>query len=229
MHKVLLTLVLSLGSLTDSNAENILDAENAIKNGAPLAAYQHLAPHPLYPYLQARAYRDDPATPVETIVAFLKQYPADPFSTQLAKQKFPLWLASGNNDAIIAAYSADYADAGIECDYRLAQLNKNHTRAATQKLDELWEQDKNLDAECNTLFDRLAHSGHISETQTAARFRQAMEQNNRLIASYLAGALHGAAAQAAQTWLRPTCRWMPPTTLPPTGAAPCSHNNSANA
>ena len=201
MHKVLLTLVLSLGSLTDSNAENILDAENAIKNGAPLAAYQHLAPHPLYPYLQARAYRDDPATPVETIVAFLKQYPADPFSTQLAKQKFPLWLASGNNDAIIAAYSADYADAGIECDYRLAQLNKSHTRAATQKLDELWEQDKNLDAECNTLFDRLAHGGHISETQTAARFRQAMEQNNRLIASYLAGALHGAAAQAAQTWL----------------------------
>ena len=201
MHKVLLTLVLSLGSLTDSNAENILDAENAIKNGAPLAAYQHLAPHPLYPYLQARAYRDDPATPIETIVAFLKQYPADPFSTQLAKQKFPLWLASGNNDAIIAAYSADYADAGIECDYRLAQLNKNHTRAATQKLDELWEQDKNLDAECNTLFDRLAHGGHISETQTAARFRQAMEQNNRLIASYLAGALHGAAAQAAQTWL----------------------------
>jgi len=95
MHKLLLTLVLSLGSLTDSNAENILDAENAIKNGAPLAAYQHLAPHPLYPYLQARAYRDDPATPVETIVAFLKQYPADPFSTQLAKQKFPLWLASG--------------------------------------------------------------------------------------------------------------------------------------
>ena len=193
MHKLLLTLVLSLGSLTDSNAENILDAENAIKNGAPLAAYQHLAPHPLYPYLQARAYRDDPATPVETIVAFLKQYPADPFSTQLAKQKFPLWLASGNNDAIIAAYSADYADAGIECDYRLAQLNKSNTRAATQKLDELWEQDKNLDAECNTLFDRLAHGGHISETQTAARFRQAMEQNNRLIASYLAGALHGAA------------------------------------
>ena len=61
MNKTLISLLLALGYPAHAE-ENILDAEAAIKNGAPLAAYQHLAPHPLYPYLEARAYRDNLAT-----------------------------------------------------------------------------------------------------------------------------------------------------------------------
>ena len=53
MNKTLISLLLALGYPAHAE-ENILDAEAAIKNGAPLAAYQHLAPHPLYPYLEAR-------------------------------------------------------------------------------------------------------------------------------------------------------------------------------
>ena len=89
MNKTLISLLLALGYPAHAE-ENILDAEAAIKNGAPLAAYQHLAPHPLYPYLEARYYRDNLATtPTATLVAFLQKYPNDPFSTTLAKQAYP--------------------------------------------------------------------------------------------------------------------------------------------
>ena len=101
MNKILMSLALAFGIPAHAE-ENILDAENAIKNGAPLSAYQHLAPHPLYPYLEARAYRDNLASmPTATLVAFLKKYPNDPFSGTLAKQAYPLWAAGGDNDAII--------------------------------------------------------------------------------------------------------------------------------
>lgn len=201
MNKILMSLALAFGIPAHAE-ENILDAEAAIKNGAPLAAYQHLAPHPLYPYLEAQAYRDNLATtPTATLVTFLKKYPNDPFSTALAKQAYPLWAAGGDNDAIIQSYSPGFADEALECQYRLALLNRGKTREATQGSDKLWESEKSLGAECNTLYDRLAHSGHIKPAQHAERFRLAMANNNRLIASYLAGNLQGAAAQAAQTWL----------------------------
>ena len=201
MNKTLISLLLALGYPAHAE-ENILDAEAAIKNGAPLAAYQHLAPHPLYPYLEARYYRDNLATtPVSTLVAFLKKYPNDPFSTTLAKQAYPYWAAGGENDAIIASYSPGYADEPLECQYRLALMSRGKTREAIKDSDKLLASDKSLSAECNTLYDRLAHSGHINPAQHAERFRLAMANNNTLIASYLAGNLQGAAAQAAQTWL----------------------------
>jgi len=201
MNKTLISLLLALGYPAHAE-ENILDAEAAIKNGAPLAAYQHLAPHPLYPYLEARYYRDNlVTTPTATLVAFLQKYPNDPFSTTLAKQAYPYWAAGGENDAIIASYSPGYADEPLECQYRLALMSRGKTREAIKDSDKLLASDKSLSAECNTLYDRLAHSGHINPAQHAERFRLAMANNNTLIASYLAGNLQGAAAQAAQTWL----------------------------
>ena len=203
MNKILMSLALAFAPTLPAQAEeNILDAEAAIKNGAPLAAYQHLAPHPLYPYLEARYYRDNLATtPTATLVAFLQKYPNDPFSTTLAKQAYPYWAAGGENDAIIASYSPGYADETLECQYRLALMSRGKTREAIKDSDKLLASDKSLSAECNTLYDRLAHSGHINPAQHAERFRLAMANNNTLIASYLAGNLQGAAAQAAQTWL----------------------------
>ena len=201
MNKTLISLLLALGYPAHAE-ENILDAEAAIKNGAPLAAYQHLAPHPLYPYLEARYYRDNLATtPTATLVAFLQKYPNDPFSTTLAKQAYPYWAAGGENDAIIQSYRPGYADEALECQYRLALMSRGKTREAVKDSDKLLASDKSLGAECNSLYDRLAHSGHINAAQHAERFRLAMANNNTLIASYLAGNLQGGAAQAAQTWL----------------------------
>ncbi|MDO4643364.1 MAG: transglycosylase SLT domain-containing protein [Cardiobacteriaceae bacterium] len=204
MNKILLSLIFSsFGSISNSYAEeNILDAEAAIKNGAPLSAYQHLAPHPLYPYLEYRAYSNNlESTPTATIVNFLQRYPSDPFSTALANKAFPNWLSQGNNDAIIAAYSPDYADEKLQCQYRLALLNTGKTGEAAQIDDTLWQSDKSLNADCNALFDRLAHQGQIDKTHISTRFMLAMDNNNALIASYLAGGLTGSAAQAAQTWM----------------------------
>ena len=147
MNKTLISLLLALGYPAHAE-ENILDAEAAIKNGAPLAAYQHLAPHPLYPYLEARYYRDNLATtPTATLVAFLQKYPNDPFSTTLAKQAYPYWAAGGENDAIIASYSPGYADEPLECQYRLALMSRGKTREAIKDSDKLLASDKSLSAE----------------------------------------------------------------------------------
>lgn len=178
--------------------ENVLQAEQAIKNGAALSEYQHLSAHPLYPYLQYQHYRNHLTTlPSKEISDFLRLHPRAPFSGWLAEHAYPLWLAQGDYAAILNSYSPAFADESIECEWRLANLYTGKRALAQQNLANLWLSAKRIEPACDALFAQLPPSAkHIGE-----RFRLVMLEGDIALAQYLRPQLQGEAASAADIWL----------------------------
>lgn len=193
-----LSLALLAFSLPLKAAENVLQAEEAVKNGAPLSQFQHLSPHPLYPYLQYRHYRNQlNSLPSQDISAFLKLHPRAPFSGWLAEHAYPLWLAQGDYAAILNSYSPAFADESIECEWRLANLRSGNRAAAQQGIEQLWLSKNKIENACDALFAQLPPSAALA----AKRFQLVMLEGELNLATYLRPMLQGGAAQAADTWL----------------------------
>lgn len=196
--KYLSSFMLFLFSLPSQAAESLLQAETAVQNGAPLSQYQHLAAHPLYPYLQYRHYRNHLQTlPSQEISDFLRLHPRAPFSGWLAEHAYPLWLARGDYAAILNSYSPAFADESIECEWRLANLRSGNRAQAQQGLEALWLSPKSIEAACDPLFAQLPPSA----AQIEARFRLVMLEGELNLANRLRPHLQGNAASAADTWL----------------------------
>ncbi|UJF24706.1 transglycosylase SLT domain-containing protein [Suttonella sp. R2A3] len=186
--------------------ERLLSAEQAIEQGAALAQYDHFRGHPLYPYLEYRAYRKQVdqgfLTDDLAVSTFLKEHPDAPYSGWLAEHAFPLWLKQGNYNAIINAWHPHLADESIECEYRLAQLANGNTQQAYNGLDSLWLSAKSIDAACDPLFARAKSSGALNNEKIKERFFLATRANNNALATYLANELSGSEGTAAQQWMR---------------------------
>ncbi|MDO4776746.1 MAG: transglycosylase SLT domain-containing protein [Cardiobacteriaceae bacterium] len=180
---------------------HMLAAEEAIKGGAPLALYQNLRGHPLYPWLQYHDYKNRlPLVPAEELAEFMHNHPYAPFSGLLADQLFPQWLGQGNYRAIIRAYQPGYANQAAQCRYRLAELYSGNRDKALADLETLWEGDKIPEAACADLLAQLPSRGDPREI-VRNRFTRAMAGNNRQIASNLLRHLQGDALIAARSWL----------------------------
>lgn len=183
-------------------AENILDAEAAIKAGAPLSAYSQYAGHPLYPYLQYRAYKNNlAAVPTEELVNFLKNNPRAPYSGWLAESAYPMWLAQGSTKAILASYSPAFADESIECEWRLANLQTGSRGRAEANIKDLWLSAKSIEPACTPLFQQMISDGSLSQQLIAERFRLVMQQGSLSLALSLRPLLTGTAAEGANQWL----------------------------
>lgn len=198
------TIILATLVTLSSNlfANSVLNAERAIANGAPLEQYRHFQGHPLYPYLQYRSYRDNlSTTPATKIVTLLKQYPDAPFAGWLAEHAFPLWLASGQYDAIIDAFNPNFADESIECEYRLALLQRGQHSKASANISDLWLSPRSIESACDPLFAQLIHQNRINQDLIIERFILAMQANNPGIGRHLSQYLQGSSLSAANTWL----------------------------
>ncbi|PIE82261.1 MAG: lytic transglycosylase, partial [Cardiobacteriales bacterium] len=202
LKKFCLILVSTLSVSVFANNIHILDAEKAIRAGAPLSDYSDLKAHPLYPYLQYRAYRENLITTNPSqIVLLLNQYPNAPFAGWLAEHAFPLWLSTGNTKAIIAAYHPDLADESIECQYRLALLQTVKPKEAAKNIDTLWLSKNSIESACDPLFRQLMAQGVINQELLLKRFNIAMEANKSGVAKAISRYLDNRTASAANTWL----------------------------
>lgn len=198
--------------LAAAQTNNLLQAEEAIKQGANLSDYSHLKGHPLYPYLQYRAYRNNLSTtqPAD-IVQLLNQYPNAPFSGWLAEHAFPHWLQTGQNNAIIQAYHPEFADDSIECQYRLALIQQNQPSKAYANLTKLWDGTDPSEPACQPLFNPLIAQNHINQTQILERLIRAIQTNNDRLATYLAQHLPKPLENDSQTALAILRRQTSPT------------------
>ena len=200
-RKLLLTLLLSAPLAAQADAVHVLAAEEAIKSGAPLAAYQNLRGHPLYPWLQYHDYKNRLAlVTTDELADFMHNNPHAPFSSALADQLFPQWLGQGNYRAIIRAYQPGYANQAAECRYRLAELYSGNRDKALDGLDKIWEEGKIPEAACAEVLAQLPGRGDNRDL-LLSRFTRAMNGGNRQIASNLMRHLQGDALYGASTWL----------------------------
>lgn len=180
---------------------HVLGAEEAVKNGAPLAAYQNLRAHPLYPWLQYHDYKNRLSlVPADELAEFMHNNPYAPFSSLLADQLFPQWLGQGNYRAVIRAYQSGYANQAAQCRYRLAELYSGNRDKALDGLDAIFEQGKIPEAACAEVLAQLPGQGDTREV-AFTRFTRAMHGNNRQLATNLLRHLQSDALQAASTWL----------------------------
>ncbi|SUO93824.1 transglycosylase SLT domain-containing protein [Suttonella ornithocola] len=214
MLKNLLTTAFLLFQLNSYAEDNILDAEAAMKNGAPLSDYSHFAGHPLYPYLQYREYRNNlETTPNQTIVKFLRENAHAPFAGWLAEHAFPLWLSNRAYNDIVQAYSPAFADESIECEWRLALLHSGKRQQAEANIESLWMSSKNIDPACDPLFIQMLGDGSLSQKLIADRFQKAMQNNNLVLAARLQAMLKGNEANSASNWLAVRQNTLPAQTL----------------
>lgn len=186
--------------ITSARANRLLEAEAALRAGAPLSDYQQFSGHPLYPYLQYEAYvQHGETTASAEIVTFLQQHARSPFAAQLAVKIFPIWLKNNQTDAILAAYSPHFASERCECIWRQALLATGKTAAAQKHIEELWLKDGNIDSACDPVF---AHPNiKIPPALIAERFKRTLRANNLALAQYLTRLMTGSDQQAAQLWL----------------------------
>lgn len=202
LRRFLLGISLALTLQTSHAEDNILDAENAIKNGAPLSEFAQFASHPLYPYLQYRYYRAHlDSIPTATLVDFLKAHPHAPFSTWLADAIYPQWLLMGQQQAILDSYSPDFTDRDSECLWRQASLALGKKAQAYHDIAPLWLSTKTRDDSCTPLFSQMLAENAIAQNLIAERFQKAMQAGKISLAIDLQRDLQGTAATAASTWI----------------------------
>ena len=150
---VSLLLALRLAGAQQNNA--LLEAEEAVKNGAPLSLYQHLAAHPLYPMVEYQYWQNN-LQDVAGVSAFLKAHPDSYFSDDLAKSAYKQWIIT-NPQAIIATYRESFADDEITGLYLQAQRRPCPNTAPSPAAEQIYAlANKNLDealylARSNTL------------------------------------------------------------------------------
>lgn len=182
--------------------EHLLDAEQRIQNGAPLNSAASFRGHPLYPYLQYRAYRDHlTTTPPGTIATFLRNNPGAPYAGWLAEHTFPLWLANGQEQTIIDSYDPRFSDESIECEYRLANLNLGNQYHAFNGIEQLWLKAGNIESACDPLFNAAINQHKLSSADLRKRFYINMQANNDSIARHISRMMPAADAAAANLWL----------------------------
>lgn len=183
-------------------AETVLSAEDAIKSGYPLTAFSQFQAHPLYPYLQYRAYREHlQVTPTEQLVAFFQANPRAPYSGWLAENAFPMWLSAGNYRAITDSYSPEFADESIECEWRQALIAQGEQAQAEAGVADLWLTGDSIEPSCNFFLSQMIGKGVITQAMIGERFQLAMAENNLSLAQYLLRQLQGSQAAPASTWL----------------------------
>lgn len=201
MRKAFILLV-SISACVSHAQQRLLDNEELVKAGAPLSAVASMQGHPLYPYLQYRAYRDNIATtPSSVISTFLRAHPTAPFSGWLAERAFPYWLASKQYQAIIDTYDPRFADESIECEYRLAQLASGNQQAAYSNLNDLWQKPTSIESACDPLFAQAVRSGQLTSKNVADRFMLTMQEGNHGVARHIAAMLPSNEILAANVWL----------------------------
>lgn len=185
LYPMIKTLILNiitvsfLGYLPASQANTLLEAEEAVKNGAPIQVYQHLEAHPLYPFVLAEYFKIN-THQVKEITAFLRQYPDASFSAELAKSAYPLWV-NQNPQAIIYSYSEHFANPEINC---LLQQALSQTGQALRNV--------KLDENCPQF---------LNPTQLRDTFQKLMRENKRTKASALLSYFSGNDLVMAQEWL----------------------------
>lgn len=200
LPKILLPLCFVLPFAASGNT-HVLAAEEAVKSGAPLSQYSNLRGHPLYPWLQYHDYKNRLSlVSADELAEFMHQNPYAPFSSALADELFPQWLAQGNYRAVIRAYQSGYANQAAQCRYRLAELYSGNRDKALDNIDSLFEQGKIPEAACAEILAQLPGNSSAREL-VLPRFTRAMHGNNRRIAHNLLRHLQGDALAAAGTWL----------------------------
>lgn len=203
MFKLIITLLTLVFYQQQAQAvESILDAENAIKNGASLESYQRYAGHPLYPYLQYRAYHNNlSSTPSNILIQFLKDNPRAPYSRWLADERYPHWYMQGNIQAILNSYSPTFADESIECYWRLANLDNGNRHVAEANIETLWLSSKSIDPACDPLFAHMRTNGSLSQNLITQRFQLIMQEGSLSLAATLLPYLQGNIALGAEQWI----------------------------
>lgn len=228
MLRIVLFALLALCSSSFAAVERVLDAEQAIEEGAPLSDYTRFAGHPLYPYLQYRHYHNHPdTTSVRELVTFFQDNPRAPYSSWLAEQIFPIWRKNGNDQAIIDAYSPWFGDPGSECEWRLALLRLNQRARAEADIRRLWLSDADIEPACALLFTVMRTDGRLTNELISARFQQAMRTDHLALATALRAQLRGAPAQAAELWLAVRRKRMAPQAL--LASSPSTWRSAASA
>lgn len=185
-------------------AENLIEAENAVISGAPLAQFQHLAAHPLYPYLEAQELRRNlPTLPAEKIIDFLHRNPRAPFSTELARSAYSYWNTRGEYKNIITSYHPEFADTEVECQWRQALLSSGRSKEAADGIRDLYVTAKSLPTACDPLIAQMSSAGVLTRQMIGERFRKAMNEGEFAFAQSLRPWLGEANpdAQAADTWI----------------------------
>ncbi|MBV7435137.1 transglycosylase SLT domain-containing protein [Cardiobacteriaceae bacterium TAE3-ERU3] len=201
MRKAFILLV-SISACISHAQQRLLDNEELVKAGAPLSAVASMQGHPLYPYLQYRAYRDNLATtPSSVISTFLRAHPTAPFSGWLAERAFPHWLSSRQYQTIIETYDPRFADESIECEYRLAQLASGNQQAAFNGINDLWQKASSIEAACDPLFAAAVRSGKLTSADIRNRFILTMREGNYGVARHISTMLPSDGILAANIWL----------------------------
>ena len=121
MKKLLLSLFAAslLGATGSLRANALLDAEDAVKNGAPITMYQNLAAHPLFPIVEYQHWKNH-LYDVRGVTNFLHAHPDSYFSDDLAKSAYEQWLNT-NPRAIVNSYQEVFANDDVTCLYQRAK------------------------------------------------------------------------------------------------------------
>lgn len=179
--------------------KRILEIEKDIAEGrTELALHHDLAPHALFPYLEAAAIKRNPYAPSGEIVKFLKKHPRAPFSTEIATLIYPLWASSGKNQDIAASYSPAFASTpALFCYYQNATNSKQNLNQAT----ELYLTTKTLPSNCEMYFSRLKAQGKITKDMVKRRFFFLMREGEVSQANFMLNSLSLEEQTAASAWL----------------------------
>ncbi len=169
---------------SQGSAQNYLNAKSAIIAGAELQSYQHLKKQPLYPYLAGVFYQQNPQRLDEAVELFKDYFNAPPIKkllNQWARQQYE----KGNYQSLVQHYY-DTGDVPVNCLYREAQLKLGNTRAAFDKIENIWFSSQSISPQCDAVF---------AQWQPA---KQAGLLKKRAVLLYLSGDSQRAKAMVAQ-------------------------------
>lgn len=145
-------------------ANMLLQAEQAIQEGASLKDYAHLQPHPLYPYLQAAHWQQHLNDDSAALRDFLKQNHHLGFSQPLALSAFRTWRQQ-QPQRIVQTYESAWDSPEINCLYQEAR----------QKTGRALLPDLTMSAQCLSLFSLDALRQYINQALQAQKKKRAEE------------------------------------------------------
>lgn len=162
------------------------EAEQAIRDGAPLADYQAFAPHPLYPYLEYQHIRKNmPKLSNDYIESFLLLYPQAPFTQWLAEQWFAQLHTQKDYRSIIRYARDNYASESVQCIVRNAYLQRGQIKTALHEINNLWLQGRSIDKHCDPIWDYLKKNNLLNNEMLLHRMVLAIENHRPQLVKHL--------------------------------------------
>ena len=183
--------------------KKILEIEKDISEGRTELSFHHdLAPHALFPYLEAAQIKRNPYAQPSEIVKFLKKHPYAPFSIEIANSVYPLWANSGKNQEIVNSYSPAFkSNPALFCHYQVASSRTSKKQVNLNEAIELYLTTKNLPSSCEIYFSNLRMQGKINKDLVKRRFFFLMQENELSQANIFLNSLPPEMQTAANTWL----------------------------